>query len=369
MSECQRAIVISGPTGSGKSKFGLMLAQRLSAEIVNGDSVQCYRDFLIGSCAPSKLEQGLVPHHLFSQFDPLTPLDAQSYATHARNVVNQLSCRGATPVIVGGTMLYLQSLINGLSPIAKVSDEAQRLVDEQEHIWRSEERDNLGELFYQWLSSEDISAASKIHPRDTQRVRRALLVKLSSGDSIMSHHQRQNAKPRLPSLVVVLHPERHTLYDNINRRTESMFDAGLVDEVTKLSQRYPLSVRPFGAIGYRHALLLLEGSVDEEEMLRQLKRDTRRYAKRQISWWHTQPQNLGWVSLLEEPFKGEPESLSDSDKTRVVTEVTPSGRSHRMLSGNAHDLLDSVERIYKKYAALHLHKVLYLKIRVLECQM
>jgi tRNA dimethylallyltransferase len=295
-------IVVTGPTACGKSRLALALAQQLGGELINADSVQVYRDFNIGSAKPSAEEMALAAHHLFSVVDPATRFDAGAFQRMAAQEIAQVLNKEAVPVIVGGTGFYIRSLLCGLAVMEEISDEAKLILAQREQEIRrgGEEKTRIGEELHKWLRELDEESALRLHPGDLQRIRRALLVKLSTGQSITAiQGEHKHAQNNYHALIIVINPGRDRLYRVIEMRVQEMLSRGLIEEVKRLRQLYPLNSHPFGAIGYRHVNQFLDGQIERSEMETLLKRDTRRFAKRQMTWWRNQPAALGWKVLPE----------------------------------------------------------------------
>ncbi len=287
-------VVVCGPTASGKSAISLELAKRFAGEILNADSVQIYKGFDIGSAKPTVFERTEVRHHLISEFEPNQELNAGIFRELAKEAIGKLHEQGTLPFVVGGTGLYIRSLLCGL-----VSTEFD---DEQEFQGAEEEELTFdGESSsYEQLQKIDPISAAKLHPNDTARIRRALEVKLKSGRSLATlqeKHAHQECEFR--ALVCILLPQREELYAKIDRRVEQMLAEGLVDEVEKLVADHDPSLKPFKTIGYRHVLSFLRSEVSYEEMVEIMKRDTRRLAKRQYTWWRHQPEKLSWRNVTD----------------------------------------------------------------------
>lgn len=295
-------IVVTGPTACGKSKFALALARQLGGELINADSVQVYRGFDIGSAKPPAEEMSVVPHHLFSVISPDVRFDAGAFLRMAAEMIAQVSSRGNVPVIVGGTGFYIRSLLCGLAPVEQISDEAKAALArrEEEITGKGEDRAELGAGLHKWLSELDDETAGGLAPADIQRIRRALLVKLSTGQGLAAlQGKHRHGENNFRALLIVIIPQRDRLYRAIEMRVQEMLSRGLIEEVKNLRQLYPLNSHPFGAIGYRHVNQFLEGQIDLPEMEMLVKRDTRRFAKRQMTWWRNQPAALGWKVLPE----------------------------------------------------------------------
>lgn len=295
--ERPKIAVITGPTACGKSLCALSVARLVDAEIVNADSVQVYRGFDIGASKPSEEDLTLVPHHLYSIIEPDEPFDAGAFLRCANKVIGEILERGKLPLVVGGTGLYIRSLLCGLMPVdipTEVKDFFASKIEELKCSADSKEEFCI--RLHGWLRELDPESAKRISQSDLQRTKRAILVCLAAKKSFAQMQvEHGNRERKYRALVVALLPERNDLYRAAELRAERMLEDGLIEEVKTLRKQYPLNSRAFNAIGYRHVGLFLDGELGYPEMLELLKRDTRRFAKRQITWWRNQPNTLGWT--------------------------------------------------------------------------
>ena len=283
------AIAIAGPTASGKSNLALYLAERFDGEIVNYDSLQLFRHLNIGTAKPSVAEQSRVPHHLIDILEPDEDFSAGQYQWRAREVLNDIRKRKRVPILVGGTGLYLRAVMEGLF------DGPQRST-----YWRARmeiiAREKSREYLHLLLERLDPSSAARIAPRDLPKVIRALEVRLTTGRSLSSH---LDAAPRRPIQgfnfnVVGLDPPRAPLYERIEERVRQMWEAGLVEEVKQiLDSGVAPGANAFRAIGYRQVLQYIDGAISLDEAIMLTGRETRRYAKRQLTWFKKQ-HSLTW---------------------------------------------------------------------------
>src|SRR3989442_10291972 len=278
-------IAIVGATASGKSELALFLAEQLSGEIVNYDSVQIFRYLNIGAAKPTPEEQQRVPHHMIDVREPTEVFTAGDYQHEARAVIEDIRSRSKLPILVGGTGLYLRALTEGLfNGPARSSYWRNRL----EMIGERKGRGHLHNL----LMKLDPTAASRIAERDKPKIIRALEVRLETGKALSEHLEEQPRQPLTGFTVrfIGLNPPREELYSRINDRVRRMFDNGLIQEVRQLPAKgIPPSAKPFEAIGYRHVIADLDSYIPDEETIRIIQRDTRRYAKRQMTWFRKQP--------------------------------------------------------------------------------
>jgi tRNA dimethylallyltransferase len=225
----------------------------------------------------------------------------------AAGVISELTARGALPIVTGGTGLYIRALLNGIVETEQVSSEVVASLDSflREREEHGGSHAEAVAALHGWLQQEDPESAAKLAVSDLARIRRALAVKLSLGRSLASlQGEHQLAERPYRALVVCCLPEREWLYQRIDSRCEEMLRGGLLDEVRELLSRYPAGAKPLSAIGYRHARLYLDGALSYEEMVQLFQRDTRRFAKRQYTWWRHQPRHLGWREVAEGYLSG-----------------------------------------------------------------
>ena len=299
-----KVAVLVGPTAVGKTAVALELARELGAQIVNADSLQVYRELDIGTAKPTPGERALVPHHLVDVADPPEPYDADRFCREGREILARLQSRGVIPLVVGGTGLYLKALLSGLftegSPDAKIR---QRL--------RQELTDKGLPALHERLRRLDPASAWRLHPHDTYRVLRALEVILATGEPLSAlhdSHQFRDAPYRTLKLGLIR--PREELNQRIEARVEVMLALGWLEEVKGLLERYPPDLKPLQALGYRHLIAFLQDRWSWEEAMELLKRDTRRYAKRQLTWfrgdpevrWHSPDQVPEMLAALREFF-------------------------------------------------------------------
>ncbi|CAD7781893.1 MAG: tRNA dimethylallyltransferase [Candidatus Methanoperedenaceae archaeon GB37] len=284
----EKIIILTGPTGVGKTALSLNLAQAFNAEIVNADSMQIYRYMDIGTAKPTLKERAIVPHHLIDIKYPDEDYDVSQFKADADRVIKDILTRGKQVLVVGGTMLYLKILIHGVFPAPPVDMALRQRLNQV-----AKERGR--EYLHQRLVQIDPEAARRIKPRDIVRLIRAIEVYELTGKPI-SWHQKQHHFMRedYKYLKICLYRPREVLYRHIENRVEQMFKHGLVEEVEKLLKMgYKTSLKPMQAIGYRHVIAYLEGKHSLEEAKSLIKRDTRRYAKRQLTWFR-QEKNIAW---------------------------------------------------------------------------
>lgn len=278
---------MQGPTGVGKTAVALSLARAISAEIINADSMQFYRHMDIGTSKPTLHEQSDIPHHLFSIINPDEQFNAARFMREARLIIADIAKRGNVPLIVGGTGLYVRALLHGLSS-APPADESLRAK------LRSLGKNEL----YARLEQVDAAAAASINPNDMVRLVRALEVYQLTGAPITQHNSLHCFQDEpYDCLKLCLTRNREELYSLIGRRVERMMQLGLLTEVKALfSLGYGPELRPLCSIGYRQIGQYLSGTISLAEAVSRIHRETRRFAKRQLTWLRHEPDTL-WVEL------------------------------------------------------------------------
>ncbi|MFZ0961996.1 MAG: tRNA (adenosine(37)-N6)-dimethylallyltransferase MiaA [Terriglobia bacterium] len=289
-------IAIVGPTAAGKSALALALAERLDGEVVNYDSVQLYRGFDVGSGKLPPAERRGVAHHLLDCLEPPEVFTAGDYRREALKVLADLRARAKLPIFVGGTGLYLRTLLLGLFE-GPVRSEAWR-----ERLRALAERRGR-EFLHRLLARLDASAAARIQPRDTQKLIRALEVCILAKQPLSALHARGRAGLKGYYVVKLgLNPPRAELYDRINRRVERMFAAGLIEETQALLHRPDAArIKPLGALGYRQACVVEEGKASREEAVSATQAATRRYAKRQLTWFRREADIIWFEGFGDHP--------------------------------------------------------------------
>jgi tRNA dimethylallyltransferase len=287
------ALAVLGPTAVGKSETAIRLASIFKGEIVSCDSVQVYRFLDIGSAKPAFNERKQVPHHFLDIFDPDFQIDVGIYKNLAEKTILSIQKRRCLPVVTGGTGLYFNSIYYGLSD-APARDEAVR-----EELENKVATEGL-EFLYCQLKESDPESAQKILPGDKRRIIRALEV-YQIARIPLSRFQSQNKKLPIRWLLIGLTLERKQLYQRIENRVEKMLERGLLQETEAIMQKFGKDAFALGSIGYRHARNFLQGIWTKEEMVENLKKDTRHYAKRQMTWFRKN-KDIHWFDVFD--FEG-----------------------------------------------------------------
>lgn len=292
-------IVIVGPTAVGKSAFAVHVARMFDTEIISADSMQIYCGMSIGVAAPSPEELAMVRHHCVGIIDPHEPFSAADFARMALKVVHDLNVRGKIPVVVGGSGLYVRALVDGLFP-GPPADKLLRLRLEE----TAAEKGN--EHLYERLRAVDPTYAEKIHPNDLRRIVRALEVYELTGTPISElHRMYRDAKPDLAVTFIGLERDRQDLYRRIDERVERMFERGLLEEVADLLEReYGDDIDRIRPLGYPEAKAYLLGETDLDDAKDRMQRNSRRYAKRQHTWFRADPR-IRWFRFRPDEETGD----------------------------------------------------------------
>lgn len=281
--------VLCGPTAVGKTPLAVLLAERLAAEIVCADSRTIYRGMDIGTAKPTPELRRRIPHHLLDVADPHERFTLADYQRRARQAISAIRDRGRLPLIVGGSGLYIRAVVDGLTIPPVSPDPALRRALE------AEERECGPGYLHARLADLDPAAAARLHPRNVRRIIRALEVTLSTGRPISAQQRRRAAAG--PLVMVGLSADRSDLYARIDARVDEQLAAGLVEEVRGLLARgIPDDVPAMAGLGYKEIAGWLRGAYGYEEAVRRLKRNTRRYAKRQLTWFRRDPR-IVWVDV------------------------------------------------------------------------
>ena len=283
-------ITIAGPTASGKTALSILLAKEMDGEIVSCDSMQVYKDMDIGTAKPTPEEQEGIPHHMLSVAEPWEDFSVSRYCAMADPIVEDILRRGKSPIIVGGTGLYMDALIRG-NAFAPCPSTGRR--EELEALAASQGIEAVIER----LQKADPESAARLHPSDQKRIIRAMEVYLETGMTITEHNRKtQEIPPKYhPIRFALTDRQRQTLYDRIDRRVDTMVEAGLIEEIQGLLARgIPEKCTAMQAIGYKEFVAALHGACSLEEAAGQVKQSSRRYAKRQLTWFRRNPENI-WL--------------------------------------------------------------------------
>lgn len=287
----KKVICVVGPTACGKTRLGVLLAQKYNGEVVSCDSMQIYRGMTIGTAAATPDEMEGIPHHMLAVADPEESWSAARYAEAATPVVEDIFARGKRPILVGGTGLWLDALLRGHRFAPGRAGSAVRT-----HLETRLAEDGIGPLLEE-LRRVDPVSAEKLHPSDEKRILRALEVFRETGQTISAHDAAERAlPPKFPSVKIGLRfADREDMKALIDRRVDAMVETGLLDEVRALLDRgLPRSATALQAIGYKEFAGVLEGEKTEAEAIDEVKLRSRQYAKRQLTWLR-RDESIHWI--------------------------------------------------------------------------
>ncbi len=294
-------VVITGPTAVGKSNIAIKLAQMIKGEIISADSMQVYKHMDIGTAKVNKEQQELIKHYLIDEVNPDEEFNVVKFKKLAEKYINTILSKGKVPIITGGTGLYINSLIKNIQFSKTVKDEEYR----NKLIKLSKEKGN--KYIHDLLKKVDPITAEKFHPNDLQRLIRALEVYKHTQKPI-SEHQRLSTQEPSPykHAIIGLKMDRQVLYERINSRVENMIKEGLVEEVKKLIEMgYNKNMVSMQGLGYKETINYIEGKISLRQAIDLIKRDTRRYAKRQMTWFNKNKE-IYWLDIrLEDKNKNE----------------------------------------------------------------
>ena len=291
-----RILCVVGPTASGKTKLSVALCHKFDGEVLSCDSMQIYRGMDIGTAKPTAAEQEGVPHHMIGCVDPEEPFSVGRYVAMADPILRDILARGKTAVVTGGTGLYVDALMAGRA-FAPVPSTGKR-----EALQATAREKGIGAVL-DFLRRVDPERAAILHPSDEKRILRAAEVYLETGETITAHDRRTRETPPKyrPCWIGLTFEDRQDLYDRIDRRVDQMVEQGLFSEVEGLlSAGLGPGTTALQAIGYKEAVLALRGEISREEAVGIIKRESRRYAKRQLTWFRRNPE-IHWLTLPREP--------------------------------------------------------------------
>ncbi len=289
----RKVIVIVGPTCSGKSQVALNLAEKLNTEIISADSRQIYKYLSIGTAKPTEIELSKIKHHFIDVLSPDEDYNVSRFEEEALKIIASLVSENKIPIVVGGSGLYIKALIDGI--INEVS------IDEEYRQQLKEKRENYGnEFLYNELKKVDPVSASKMLPQNWKRVMRALEVYHLTGKPIWEFHQSHKRVVNYEFCQFGLLWEREILYKRIEVRVDSMIENGLVEEVRKiLSMGYPKNLNSLNTVGYKEIISYLENEITLDKAIELIKRNTRRFAKRQMTWFR-KDNRIMWINISNE---------------------------------------------------------------------
>lgn len=289
----KKVLAIVGPTGSGKTKLSLIVAEKLDGEIISADSRQVYRYMDIGTAKPSLEDRKRIKHYFIDELNPDEEFNAGVFGEKGREIIEDIFSRGKVPIVVGGSGLYIKSLIDGFFEGPGADWELREILYKKAN--------ELGkEVLYEELKKVDPISAEKIHPNNLKRVIRALEVYYITGKPISQLQQAIKPEIDFKTVQVGLNWDRKKLYKRIEQRVDEMIKAGLIDEVKKLRELgYDKNLNSLQTVGYKEVFDYLDGLISYDEMIRLIKRNSRRYAKRQLTWFR-QDKRIIWLDVDED---------------------------------------------------------------------
>ena len=284
-----KVIVICGPTASGKTALSIELAQKINGEIISSDSMQIYKDMYIGTAKPTKEEMQNIKHYLIDFVEPNQRYSVAEFKKDAEKAIEEILQKGKTPIVVGGTGLYVDSLIYGIEYQDIEFDEKYR-----KQLEERVEKEGL-ETLYNEAKNIDSQAVEKISTNDQKRILRILEIYKATGKNKTEQEieSRKNGV-KYDYKVFAINIDREKLYERINKRVDIMIESGLVEEVESLLKKYNEFPTAMQGLGYKEVVEYLQGKLSKEEMIEKIKRETRRYAKRQLTWFRKNKQTI-WI--------------------------------------------------------------------------
>lgn len=290
----EKVIVICGPTASGKTVLSIELAKQINGEIVSADSMQIYKDMDIGTAKPTKEEMQGINHYLIDFVSPDERYSVADYKQDAKKAIREILKKGKVPIIVGGTGLYIDSLIYEIEyPNIKFDEEYRKKLEK-------EAEENGLEKLYEKAKEIDIEAIQKISKNDKKRVLRILEIYHATGKNKTEQEKESRKKEiEFDYKVYALKWDREKLYERINKRVDIMLEQGLIEEVKGVCEKYNKFPTAMQGLGYKEVIEYLENKTTKEEMIKKIKQETRRYAKRQMTWFKKNKQTI-WLNAEDE---------------------------------------------------------------------
>jgi len=286
----EKVIVIVGPTCSGKTRLSLALAELMNSEIISADSRQVYKYLDIGTAKPEKKYLEKFKHHFIDELDPDQDFNASKFSADAQKIIDKLFCEKKIPIVVGGSGLYVKGLIDGIAESADTNPEIRmQLLDLRKKYGN--------EHLYNELRKVDEISADKMLPQNWKRVIRALEVYKLTGKPIWQHHAEKGRQSNFKFIQIGLRWDRDLYYKNIEKRVDEMFETGLIDEVKNiLNLGYPKTINALNTVGYKEIIEYLDDQISLDRAIELIKRNSRRYAKRQMTWFNAD-KRIEWFDI------------------------------------------------------------------------
>lgn len=291
----QKLIVVAGPTASGKTRLAIDIAKSVNGEIVNADSMQIYKYMNIGSAKPTLEEQSEAKHHLIDFLDPDEEFSVADYTDLAHKVIAEIASRGKVPIMCGGTGLYINSVVNDIT-FGEIETDY-KLREELNELAKQHGSQYLLDI----LKEFDPVSAQRLHPGNLRRIVRAIEFYRTTGIPISEHQEMTKQKEsRYEPLMLCVKWDREVLYDRINKRVDIMMNDGLLDEVKQLMEMgYTKELNSMKGIGYKEIIDYFEGNMSLEDTVNLIKQSSRRYAKRQLTWFR-RDKRIHWLDANED---------------------------------------------------------------------
>lgn len=288
----QKVIIIGGPTASGKTALSIELAKQIDGEIISADSMQIYKDMNIGTAKPTKEEKQGITHHLLDCVSPEERYSVADYKKEAKRAIKDILQKGKIPIVVGGTGLYIDSLIYEIE-----FPEIETDLKYREELEKIVEKKGL-EYLYQEAVKIDEKAMEKISPKDQKRILRVLEIYHQTGKKKSELDKESRKEPEYDYKMFAIEMDREILYDRINKRVDIMIKNGLIEEVENLCKKYKKFPTAMQGLGYKEVVEYLENKTTKEEMIEKIKQESRRYAKRQLTWFRKNKETI-WLNGLD----------------------------------------------------------------------
>lgn len=290
MKIADKVIVIVGPTCSGKTRLGLMIAEKINGEIISADSRQVYKHLSIGTAKPTEEQLNSVKHYFVDELNPDEEFNADIFSRRANEIIRSLLGKNLKPIVVGGSGLYIKALIDGITQTIIADKSLREELLEARKIYGNE-------YLYNELKKIDPVSAERMLPQNWKRVIRAIEVLILTGKPIWQHHLENNSKPEFNFVQYGLLWDRKKLYQNIEQRVNKMISDGLVDEVKEILRLgYSKEINSLNTVGYKEIIDFIENKITFEQAVYLIKRNSRRYAKRQMTWFKSD-KRINWIGI------------------------------------------------------------------------
>lgn len=288
----QKVVVIGGPTASGKTDLSIRLAKKINGEIVSADSMQIYKEMNIGTAKPDEDERQGIKHYMMDIINPDERYSVADYKRQAKIAIQEIINKGKTPIVVGGTGLYIDSLIYEIEYVDIQTD-----LEYRKQLEERVEKEGLQKL-YEEARKIDECAMEKISPNDKKRILRVLEIYKQTGKTKTQLDKQSRKDVQYDYKVFAINMNREILYNRINKRVDIMIQKGLIDEVKQIYNKYKMFPTAMQALGYKEVVEYLEDKITKEEMIEKIKQESRRYAKRQLTWFRKNKQTI-WLNGQE----------------------------------------------------------------------